>query len=90
MSLHFLLKDIRASFNIDVTARNGQEIPMVSLPLGGERTVKFLTDVEDQYFDRIDDPGKLQIGLLDVSPNEQGGGDNPGTAKGSRCDLKRH
>ena len=68
-------------FNIDVTARNGQEIPMVSLPLGGERTVKFLTDVEDQYFDRIDDPGKLQIGLLDVSPNEQGGGDNPGLPK---------
>ena len=68
-------------FNLDVTIRNGQEIPMVSLPLGGERTVKFLTDVEDQYFDRIDDPGELQIGLLDVSPNEQGGGDKPGLPK---------
>ena len=68
-------------FNIDVTTRNGQEIPMVSLPLGGERTVKFLTDVEDQYFDRIDDPGELQIGLLDVAPNEQGGGDKPGLPK---------
>ena len=68
-------------FNLDVTTRNGQEIPMVSLPLGGERTVKFLTDVEDQYFDRIDDPGELQIGLLDVAPNEQGGGDKPGLPK---------
>ena len=68
-------------FNIDVTARNGQEIPMVSLPIGGERTVKFLTDVEDQYFDRIDDPGELQIGLLDLSPNEQDGGDKPGLPK---------
>ena len=68
-------------FNIDVTARNGQEIPMVSLPVGGERTVKFLTDVEDQYFDRIDDPGELQIGLLDLSPNEQNGGDKPGLPK---------
>ena len=68
-------------FNLDVTTRNGQEIPMVSLPIGGERTVKFSTDVEDQYFDRIDDPGELQIGLLDVSPNEQGGGDRPGLPK---------
>ena len=68
-------------FNIDVAARNGQEIPMVSLPIGGERTVKFLTDVEDQYFDRIDDPGELQIGLLDVAPNEQDGGDKPGLPK---------
>ena len=65
-------------FNIDVTVRNGQEIPMVSLPIGGERTVKFSTDVEDQYFDRIDDPGELQIGLLDIAPNEQKGGDKPG------------
>ena len=68
-------------FNIDVTARNGQEIPMVSLPIGGERTVKFSTDVEDQYFDRIDDPGELQIGLLDIAPNEQRGGDKPGLPK---------
>ena len=65
-------------FNIDVTARSGQKIPMVSLPIGGERTVKFSTDVEDQYFDRIDDPGELQIGLLDIAPNEQKGGDKPG------------
>ena len=68
-------------FNIDVTARNGQEIPMVSLPIGGERTVKFSTDVEDQYFDRIEDPGELQIGLLDVASNEQSGGDKPGLPK---------
>lgn len=68
-------------FSIDVPSRNGQEIPMVSLPIGGERTVKFSTDVEDQYFDRIDDPGELQIGLLDVSPNDQDGGDKPGLPK---------
>ena len=68
-------------FSIDVPSRNGREIPMVSLPIGGERTVKFLTDVENQYFDRIDDPGELQIGLLDVAPNEQDGGDKPGLPK---------
>ena len=27
--------------------------PMVQIPLGGQRTIKFSTDVENQYFDRI-------------------------------------
>ena len=68
-------------FSIDVKSRNGEEIPMVSLPIGGERTIKFSTDVEDQYFDRVIDPGELQIGLLNLAPNEQDGGDQPGLPK---------
>lgn len=46
--------------------------PMVQIPLGGQRTIKFSTDVENQYFDRINDPGELSIGLLqfDVSGGE--------------------
>ena len=39
-------------------------IPMVQIPLGGQRTIKFSTDVENQYFDRVSDPGDLSIGLL--------------------------
>ena len=48
--------------------------PMVQIPLGGRRTIKFSTDVENQYFDRITDPGMLSIGLLqyDVSGGEGG------------------
>ena len=68
-------------FSIDVRSRNNEDIPMVSLPIGGERTIKFSTDVEDQYFDRVSDPGELQIGLLDLAPNEQKGGDRPGLPK---------
>ena len=68
-------------FSIDVRTRNNEDIPMVSLPIGGERTIKFSTDVEDQYFDRVSDPGELQIGLLDLAPNEQMGGDRPGLPK---------
>ena len=39
-------------------------IPMVQIPLGSRRTIKFSTDVEDQYFDRTTEPGELSIGLL--------------------------
>ncbi len=65
-------------FSLDVNSRNLEEIPMVSLPMGGSRTVSFSTDVEDQYFDRVDDPGELHIGLLGLAPNDEEGGDRPG------------
>lgn len=68
-------------FSIDVKSRNGEEIPMVKLPIGGERIVKFSTDVEDQYFDRVENPGDLQIGLPDSASNDQDGGDQPGLPK---------
>ena len=70
-----------SQFSIDVKSRNGEEIPMVSLPIGSKRTISFSTDVEDQYFDRVEDPGELQIGLLDLAPNDQDGGKQPGLPK---------
>jgi hypothetical protein len=51
------------------------------MPLGGRRTVTFSTDVENQYFDRTEDPGELQISLLSFKPNEQTGGTDQGTPK---------
>ena len=54
---------------------------MVGLPIGGRRTIKFSTDVEDQYFDRIQDPGELQIALLEPASNDEEGGDRPGTPR---------
>ena len=48
--------------------------PMVQIPLGGQRTIKFATDVEDQYFDRVDEPGDLSIGLLQF---DNSGGKGP-------------
>ena len=68
-------------FKIDLKPKPGEEIPMVGLPLGGERTIRFLTDVEDQYFDRSHDPGELQIGLLKLASNETNGGDRPGVPR---------
>lgn len=61
--------------------KSGQDVNgkrVVRTPLGGQRTIKFETDVEDEYFDRVSDPGRLQISILDYSPNETEGGDAPG------------
>jgi hypothetical protein len=42
--------------------------PLVKVPLGGERKIKFSTDVEDEYFDRVNEPGELQMSILDIEP----------------------
>lgn len=68
-------------FRIDSKTQEGENFPMVQIPLGGNRTIRFSTDVEDQYFDRINDPGELQIGLMSFAPNETEGGNSPGEPK---------
>lgn len=60
---------------------NSEEKPAAKIPLGGRRSVTFSTDVENQYFDRTEDPGELQISLLSFKPNEQTGGTDQGTPK---------
>ena len=54
------------------------ERTMLSVPLGGEKTIRFNTDVENAYFDRSEEPGALEIALLDVKQNEVTGGDKKG------------
>lgn len=54
------------------------EKEVVAIPLGGEKTILFDTDVENNYFDRIEEPGDLQIGVLDYKTNETQGGNAPG------------
>ena len=46
----------------------------VAIPIDGEKTVYFDTDVEDHYFDRIEEPGELKIALLDFKTNDTQGG----------------
>ena len=50
----------------------------VAIPIDGEKTIYFDTDVEDHYFDRIEEPGELKIALLDFKANETQGGNAPG------------
>ena len=60
--------------------------PAARIPLGGQRTVRFETDVEDQYFDRSHEPGDLKLSLLSFKPNEVTGGKDQGNPK-SLSDL---
>lgn len=55
--------------------------PIAQIPLGGEKAIDFETDVEDHYFDRVEDPGEMRIALLGFSGNDSEGGD-----KASRID----
>lgn len=56
---------------------NGHQT-VISVPLDGEKVIKFDTDVENQYFDRVEEPGDLEIALLNVKQNERSGGDRVG------------
>lgn len=60
---------------------SSEEKPAAKIPLSGRRTITFSTDVENQYFDRTEEPGELQISLLSFKPNEQTGGTAQGTPK---------
>lgn len=55
--------------------------PAAQIPIGGKRAIKFYTDVEDQYFDRTEDPGELRLSLLNFKPNETSGGNQAGDPK---------
>jgi hypothetical protein len=58
-----------------------EEKPAAKIPLNGARSVKFLTDVENQYFDRTQDPGELQISLVSFKRNSEEGGNEQGEPK---------
>jgi hypothetical protein len=58
--------------------KNDGENPVSKIPIGGERKIQFETDVENNYFDRVEEPGELKIGLLNIKPNESEGGNKPG------------
>jgi hypothetical protein len=57
------------------------ERQVISIPQDGEKTIKFDTDVENEYFDRSEEPGDLEIALLDIKRQDSKGGDKPGDEK---------
>jgi len=61
--------------------RKKDGINVVSVPLNGEKTLLFDTDVENEYFDRVEDPGSLSLALLQFKYSNTGGGDRPGHQK---------
>lgn len=74
---HFHPRRFPTYLKLKETDGKGQIVAKV--PLGGEKVLKFETDVENNYFDRIDEPGAFKIALLNYSSNESEGGDAVGT-----------
>ena len=73
-------KRFPSRFNIDINSKN-DNTPVTTIPTQGDKTLLFSTDVEDQYFDRIEDPGELVLAILGPSDNDNKGGDAPGKPK---------
>ncbi|TDG36142.1 hypothetical protein EZJ43_10355 [Pedobacter changchengzhani] len=55
----------------------------INLPLGQEKTIRFNTDVENHYFDRVEEPGEFKIGLVSYQPkpNDAEGGNAAGKSE---------
>ena len=70
-----------STFSIDVKSKDADNIPLTKIPIGGEKTIPFSTDVEDQYFDRAHEPGELKIAFLGFSSNQTKGGTEQGQLK---------
>jgi len=62
-------------------AHNDGETEIAKIPIGGEKTIPFETDCENDYFDRIEEPGELKLALVNFKPNESNGGDKLGMPK---------
>jgi hypothetical protein len=60
------------------SSKNGTH-EVIKIPLNGSKTVQFDSDVESQYFDRVEDPGDMQIAIMNHVPNDNTGGNTRGT-----------
>lgn len=58
-------------------AKQGER-QVIAIPKDGEKVIRFDTDVENDYFDRSEEPGDLEIALLNAKSNETEGGDKAG------------
>lgn len=65
-------------------------IRLFKLPKASGRTINFATDVENDYFDRTDDPGTLSLAIMRPSKNGSGGGVGSTPAgEGDMLDIAR-
>lgn len=61
--------------------KNDGETEVAQIPLGSEKSIAFETDVENDYFDRIEEPGELKMAVLNIKDNVIQGGNKPGEPK---------
>ncbi len=62
-------------------------LKLYRLPKGGSRTISFATDVENDFFDRTDDPGDLSISIMRPSSTRIGGRDGEAATPNDKGDL---
>ena len=51
-------------FKVKLAEKNG--IRAVNIPRGTEKTIRFDTDVENNYFDRVDEPGNIKMSCSEM------------------------
>ncbi len=59
-------------------ANNNGINEVAKIPLGGDKSIRFETDVENHYFDRVEEPGEMRIAILNFKRNDSNGGNTPG------------
>lgn len=74
-------------FKVDGYPNGKEDMPLVTIPLGSKRTVTFATDVENDYFDRIEDPGDLRIAVLEHGDGNGGVGPSTPTTPQTILDV---
>ncbi len=75
----FIPKRFPTMFRLKV--KNDGETEISKIPAGKEKAIAFDTDIENDYFDRIDEPGELKLALVSFRKNDVTGGDKAGTPK---------
>jgi len=60
-------------FNVQKNGSSSREV--AKIPMGGEKTIKFDTDVEDEYFNRIEEPGDIEFSIMKYGENDLFGGE---------------
>jgi len=73
----FISKRYPSIFKIDGKPDKDGKV-VKTIPIGGDRIIKFSTDAENEYFDRIRDKGDLRLFILKQATNKNKGGDAPG------------
>lgn len=79
IEIPFVPQRYPSQFKINSKAKGDTEV--AKIPLNGEKTIRFSTDCENDYFDRIEDAGELKIAVLKIKPNETNGGKEVGEPK---------
>lgn len=70
----FLPKRFPSFFKFKNAKKDGTNV--INLPRGQDKSISFQTDVENHYFDRVEEPGDLKIALVSYNKKNESDGGN--------------